>query len=216
MLLRITTTHEPATDLGYLLHKNPARVQAFDLSFGRAHVFYPEATAARCTAALLLDVDPVGLIRGHRGPGLIDQYVNDRPYASCSFLSTAIAKVFGSALAGRCEARPGLADAPIPLVARLSALPCRGGTRWLHEIFEPLGYRVEAEREPLDPRFPGWGESPYHRVTLEQRIRLADLLSHLYVLVPVLDDRKHYWVSEDEIEKLLRRGEGWLAAHPLR
>jgi 3' terminal RNA ribose 2'-O-methyltransferase Hen1 len=216
MLLRITTTHEPATDLGYLLHKNPSRVQEFDLSFGRAHVFYPEAAPGRCTAALLLDVDPVGLIRGHRGPGLIDQYVNDRPYASCSFLSTAIAKVFGSALGGRCEARPGLAETAIPLVARLSALPCRGGTQWLHQIFEPLGYRVEAEREPLDRDFPEWGESPYHRVMLEQTIRLADLLSHLYVLVPVLDDRKHYWVSEDEIEKLLRRGEGWLAAHPLR
>jgi 3' terminal RNA ribose 2'-O-methyltransferase Hen1 len=216
MLLQVTTTHEPATDLGYLLHKNPSRVQEFGLSFGRAHVFYPEATEGRCTAALLLDVDPVSLIRGHRGHGLIDQYVNDRPYASCSLLSTAIAKVFGSALAGRCEARPELAKTPIPLRARLSAVPCRGGTRLLHELFEPLGYRVEAERQPLDPQFPDWGDSPYHGVAVEQRIRLTDLLSHLYVLVPVLDDRKHYWVSEDEIEKLLRHGEGWLATHPLR
>ncbi|MHC4952848.1 MAG: 3' terminal RNA ribose 2'-O-methyltransferase Hen1 [Planctomycetota bacterium] len=221
MLLTITTTYEPATDLGYLLHKNPSRVQEFGLSFGRAHVFYPEATPERCTAALLLDVDPVGLIRGRRSPGrrgegLIDQYVNDRPYASCSFLSTAIAKVFGSALGGRCEARPELVETPIPLVARISALPCRGGAKLLRELFEPLGYEIEAERQPLDPTFPDWGESAYHNVVLTQTVRLTDLLSHLYVLVPVLDDQKHYWVSEDEIEKLLRHGEGWLGDHPLR
>ncbi len=221
MLLTLTTTYEPATDLGYLLHKNPSRVQEFGLSFGRAHVFYPEATPERCTAALLLDVDPVGLIRGRRSPGrrgegLIDQYVNDRPYASCSFLSTAIAKVFGSALGGRCEARPDLVETPIPLVARISALPCRGGAKLLRELFEPLGYEVEAERQPLDPTFPDWGESAYHHVVLTRTERLTDLLSHLYVLVPVLDDQKHYWVSEDEIEKLLRHGEGWLGDHPLR
>src|SRR6266540_2480191 len=98
MLLTITTTHAPATDLGYLLHKNPARAQSFDLSFGRAHVFYPEALADRCTAALLLDVDPVGLVRNRRGPAgegqLLEQYVNDRPYVASSFLSVAIAQVF--------------------------------------------------------------------------------------------------------------------------
>ena len=216
MLLTIKTTYEPATDLGYLLHKNPSRVQEFGLSFGRAHVFYPEATSERCTAALLLDVDPIGLIRGRRGRGLIDQYVNDRPYASGSFLSTAIAQVFGSALRGTCKERPQLVDAKLPLTARITALPCRGGARLLHELFEPLGYVVETARQPLDATFPDWGESPYHNVVLTRTGRLTDLLSHLYVLVPVLDDQKHYWVSEDEIEKLLRHGEGWLGDHPLR
>src|SRR5687768_6961971 len=88
MLLTITTTHQPATDLGYLLHKNPARVHDFELSFGKAFVFYPEASNDRCTAALLLDVDPICLVRGSgNSEGLLDQYVNDRPYASTSFLS---------------------------------------------------------------------------------------------------------------------------------
>ena len=114
MLLTITSTHAPATDLGYLLHKNPAKVQSFPLSFGQAHVFYPEATSERCTAALLLDVDPVGLVRNRRGPsgegGTLDQYVNDRPYVASSFLSVAIARVLGSALAGRSKGRPELTD----------------------------------------------------------------------------------------------------------
>jgi len=109
MLLTITNTQPPATDLGYLLHKNPARLQSFDLSFGRAHVFYPEANDESCTAALLLDVDPVGLVRNPRGPGgeghALEQYVNDRPYVASSFLSVAIAQVFGSALQGRSKER---------------------------------------------------------------------------------------------------------------
>jgi 3' terminal RNA ribose 2'-O-methyltransferase Hen1 len=214
MLLEITTTHTPATDLGYLLHKHPARHQTFDLPFGRAHVYYPEATEERCTAALLLEVDPIGLVRG-RGVTL-DQYVNDRPYAASSFLSTAISRVYGTALGGRCKDRPELVETAISLEARLPALPCRGGEAVLRKLFEPLGYEVEAEGHPLDPAFPAWGESPYFSVALRATTRLQDLLTHLYVLVPVLDAGKHYWVGDDEVEKLLAKGEGWLAAHPER
>jgi 3' terminal RNA ribose 2'-O-methyltransferase Hen1 len=220
MLLTISTTHRPATDLGYLLHKNPSRAQSLELSFGRAHVLYPEASAERCTAALLLDVDPVGLVRGRRGPegegGLLTQYVNDRPYVASSFLSVAISNAFGSALAGRSKERPELAATPIPLVARLAVVPCRGGEAFLRRLFEPLGYVVTAEPHALDATSPEWGESRYYTVTLTAEQRLAELLAHLYVLIPVLDDEKHYWVGDDEVEKLLRHGEGWLATHPER
>jgi 3' terminal RNA ribose 2'-O-methyltransferase Hen1 len=218
MLLTLTATHTPATDLGYLLHKRPDRVQSFPLSFGQAHVFYPEATAERCTAALLLDVDPVGLVRQRRGPAgegrSLEQYVNDRPYVASSFLSVAIAQVYGSALSGNSKERQALADAPLPLEAKLAVVPCRGGDKFLRRLFEPLGYAVTAARHPLDERFPEWGESPYYTVTLAATRRLRELLSHLYVLVPVLDNDKHYWVSDAEVEKLLRHGDGWLAAHP--
>jgi 3' terminal RNA ribose 2'-O-methyltransferase Hen1 len=216
MLLTITTTHEPATDLGYLLHKNPASLQSRDFSFGRAHVFYPEASPERCTAALLLDVDPVGLIRGKSAASSgVDQYVNDRPYVASSFLSTAISRMLGTALGGRSKDRPELAERAIPLEARLSALP--GGTGELvRSLFEPLGYEVEVGAHPLDPAFPEWGQSRYTTLGLRADVRLCDLLSHLYVLVPVLDDRKHYWIDQAEIEKLLRHGEGWLPAHPAR
>jgi 3' terminal RNA ribose 2'-O-methyltransferase Hen1 len=218
VLLTITSHHAPATDLGYLLHKNPSRLQTFELSFGHAHVFYPEAANERCTAALLLDVDPVGLVRNRRGPsgerGTLAQYVNDRPYVASSFLSVAIAQVFASALGGRSTGRQELADAPIPLSARISVLPCRSGEDLIRRLFEPLGYQVRVRRHELDQKFPEWGESPYYTVELSARTRLQDLLTHLYVLVPVLDAEKHYWVGEDEVEKLLRRGEGWLGAHP--
>jgi 3' terminal RNA ribose 2'-O-methyltransferase Hen1 len=216
MLLTITTTHQPASDLGYLLHKHPGRFQSFDLSFGKAHVYYPEAGAERCTACLLLDVDPVGMVRG-KNPDqsfLLAQYVNDRPYAASSFLSVAISQVFGAALQGRCKDRPELAATAIPLTARIDVLPVRGGERFLRAVFEPLGYEVGATRFPLDEKFPDWGESPYFAVTVRKTTTLAELLTHLYVLVPVFDGKKHYYVGEDEIEKLLAKGEGWLANHP--
>jgi 3' terminal RNA ribose 2'-O-methyltransferase Hen1 len=220
MLLTLTTMHEPADDLGYLLGKNPSRCQSFPLSFGQAYVFYPDVSPTRCTAALLLDIDPVGLVRNRRGPSgeghLLQQYVNDRPYVASSFLSVAIAQVFGSALAGRSRERPQLAETPLPLEARLAVLPCRGGEGFLRRLFEPLGYTIAAQRHPLDVQFPEWGDSPYYTVALTGRCRLRDLLSHLYVLIPVLDNDKHYWVGDAEIEKLLRHGEGWLSAHPER
>jgi len=216
MLLTITTTCQLATDLGFLLHKHPDRFQSFELSFGKVHVFYPEVDAERSTACLLLDVDPVGLVRG-KNPDqgfLLGQYVNDRPYAASSFLSVAIAQVFGSALQGRCKDRPDLAATPIPLTARIDVLPVRGGEQFLRAVFEPLGYEVEAAQQPLDERFPEWGDSPYFSVTVRKTTTLSELLTHLYVLVPVFDNRKHYFVGEEEIEKLLAKGEGWLAGHP--
>jgi 3' terminal RNA ribose 2'-O-methyltransferase Hen1 len=224
MLLTISTTHRPATDLGYLLHKNPANVRTVTLAFGQAHVFYPEAADERCTVALLVEIDPVGLVRGKgdgaRGRGgeapSLRQYVNDRPYVASSFTSVALGQLFRTALAGECRERPELPNRVLPLEVHLPALPCRGGEPLLRRLFEPLGYRVEARPLPLDTRFADWGSSRYLDTTLTIESRVADLLRHLYVLLPVLDDDKHYWVTEDEIQKLLDRGADWLAAHPER
>lgn len=213
MLLTITTTHHPATDLGFLLHKNPSRLHRIELTFGDAYIAYPEATNERCTAALIVDIDTVALVRKREG---LAQYVNDRPYAASSFLSVAIANVFGTALSGRSKDRPELVTVPLPLELRIAAVPCRGGESILRQLFEPLGYAVEAEQLPLDPHFPAWGGSRYFNVTLRANVTVHDALSHIYVCIPVLDSEKHYWVGDDEVEKLLRHGEGWLAAHPHR
>ena len=223
MLLTITLTEPPATDLGYLLHKHPDRVQSFDVSAGQAHVFYPEAGEQRCTAALLLEIDPIGLARGHRRTGAggpeafsLAEYVNDRPYAASSMLAVALGKVFRTAMTGRCDARPDLAARPLPLEISIPALSCRGGTDLADRLLRPLGWDVRATRIPLDPELPEWGGSHYFRVRLAGQARLADALSHLYVLLPVLDDSKHYWVDDAEMDKLLRAGGDWLAAHPER
>jgi 3' terminal RNA ribose 2'-O-methyltransferase Hen1 len=216
MLLTLTLSRPPATDLGYLLHKHPERVQEFSLPFGAAHVFYPERGDDRCTAALLLDVDPVGLIRRGVRFARLDQYVNDRPYVASSFVSVALSRVFASALSGRCAARPELPDEVLPLEARIAVLPVLGGEEILRRLFEPLGYELDTVQHPLDERFPEWGASRYHTVHLRANVRLRELLTHLYVLIPVLDAQKHYWIGDDEVQKLLARGEGWLPSHPDR
>ncbi|MGH3657485.1 MAG: 3' terminal RNA ribose 2'-O-methyltransferase Hen1 [Micromonosporaceae bacterium] len=219
MLLTISTTHTPATDLGYLLVKHPDRVQSFDTTGGTAYVWYPEATPQRCTAALLLDVDPVALARpakGSKGPDgfSLGRYVNDRPYAASSLLTVALGKVFRTALKGTNTVRPELAEEAWPLRIEVPALPCRGGPDAVRRLFAPLGWTVDATPVPLDPEYPQWGDSRYVQLALTGQLRLADALNHLYVLLPVLDDAKHYWISADEVEKLLRAGGGWLADHP--
>ena len=215
MLITLTTTERPATDLGFLLHKHPARAQSFSMAAGTAHVFYPRADTDECTAALLLEVDPIGLVRGRRpGDFALGQYVNDRPYAAGSMLAVALASVFRTAMAGRCDSHPELAARPIPLRVEIPAVP--GDADLVRRLFEPLGWTVDATPIPLDPAFPDWGDSRYVTLTLSATVRLADALKHLYVLLPVLDNTKHYWVGEDEVTKLLRAGEGWLATHPAR
>ncbi|WP_406039199.1 3' terminal RNA ribose 2'-O-methyltransferase Hen1 [Micromonospora sp. NBC_00898] len=225
MLLTLTTTHRPATDLGHLLVKHPDRVQSFDLPAGTAHVLYPEADELRCTAALLVEVDPLRLGGGHgRGKAqaatpetfTLGQYVNDRPYAASSLLSSALAKVFRSALRGESRDRPELAATGIPLEVRVPVLRCRGGADLAVRVFAPLGWTVMADPIPLDDTHPEWGDSRYVALTLAGTLRVADALNHLYVLLPVLDDAKHYWVAPDEVDKLLRAGAGWLADHPER
>nr|WSY51014.1 3' terminal RNA ribose 2'-O-methyltransferase Hen1 [Streptomyces sp. NBC_00886] len=225
MFLTISTTgtpERPATDLGFLLHKHPDKAQAFSTSYGKAYVLYPEADAGRCTAALLLEVDAVALVRRGKGKGrggapdaALAQYVNDRPYAASSLLAVALSAVFSSAMRGVCNARPERAGQPLPLRIEVPALPARGGTDLVRKLFAPLGWTVTAEPVALDAEFPEWGDSRYVSLVLEsQTLTLAEALRHLYVLLPVLDDAKHYWVSSDEVDKLLRAGEGWLPAHP--
>ncbi|MFJ7337528.1 3' terminal RNA ribose 2'-O-methyltransferase Hen1 [Streptomyces sp. NPDC101116] len=225
MFLTITTTgtpERPATDLGYLLHKHPDKAQAFSTSYGTAHVLYPEADAERCTAALLLEVDAVALVRRGKGKGrggapdaVLAQYVNDRPYAASSLLAVALSNVFSSAMKGVCNARPELPGQARPLRVEVPALPARGGPDLVRKLFEPLGWAVTAEPVALDTAFPEWGDSRYVSLVLESdTLTLAEALRHLYVLLPVLDDAKHYWVAPDEVDKLLRVGEGWLPGHP--
>ena len=217
MLLTLSTTYQPATDLGYLLHKNPARLHNVTLGHGTAYVVYPEASESLCTAAMILDLDPVSLVRGRpdgdrRGKeaaGLLTQYVNDRPYVASSFLSVAMGRVFGTAMSGRCEQRPELAGTALPLTATIAPVRIRGGEGVVRMLFEPLGYAIDLEKL-------GDATAPCWKITLTRSIVLSELLTHLYVLIPVLDDEKHYWVGKDEIEKLMRFGEGWLPNHPAR
>ena len=218
MLLTITTTRAPATDLGYLLHKHPDRAQSFAVAAGQAHVFYPEAAPERCTAALLLEVDPIGLVRGRKdaGQGLALGAVRQRPAVR------RLQHARGGDQGGlphrahrplRRASRPGREPHPAGDTRPGPALP-RRHRRSPTALFEPLGWTVEAPATPLDRRSRSGATRPYLDLRLTGELRLADALNHLYVLLPVLDDAKHYWVSTDEVDKLIRAGGGWLAGHP--
>ena len=216
MLLEINTTHQPATDLGYLLHKHPDKLQTVELSTGKAHIFYTEANEQSCTACLLLDINPVDLVRGHKGrPAFLQEhYVNDRPYTSNSFLGTAIVKAFGTAINGTCHTKPELARTAIPLKATIHALKVDGDKEYIYKLFGPLGYKSSYETVPLDSAFPGWGESKTVNLTVEKTTTLKEFLSQLYVFMMVLDNDRHYWISKNDIDVLIRRGDNWLANHP--
>ena len=218
MLLTITYEGSRTQDLGYLLHKNPDRAQQFELSYGKAYVFYTELGDERTTAALLLDINPIDLARGKLGSsdgGLFD-YVNDRPYASTSFMSTAISKVYGTAMSGKCNKRQELADTPIKLTARVYSVKDGGNDELAKELFEPLGYSVEIARAEPDITHGDFGKVQYADITLHGTVKLSELLNHLYVLLPVFDKQKHYYISADEVQKLLDHGEGWLSGPPNR
>lgn len=212
MLLKLTTTHKPATDLGYLLHKHPEKLHTFDLSIGKAHVFFPEASEERCTACLLIDINPLDLVRGRAF--LQEHYVNDKPYTSNSFLCTALTKALGSSINGNCQTKPELTEAALPFHVVIHSLKVDCDKSFLHKLFEPLGYKIAYETVPLDPLFASWGEAKALNLTLEATLPLKNLLTHLYVLIMALDNERHYWISRNDIEVLMKRGENWLDSHP--
>lgn len=213
MIVSVTCEGPHAPDLGFLLHKNPSKVHERDFAHGKITVFYPEDTPERATAALVVEIDTVALAREGRAASL-DHYVNDRAYVASSLTAVALREVFGSALAGKSKERPELVATPLPLRARIPAAHVPGGTALVERLFAPLGYEVRAEVRPLDPLFPSWRGTPVVSFEIAGTKTLHDLLTHLYVLLPVLDDDKHYFVGDAEVEKLVAHGEGWLAAHP--
>ncbi|WP_291720488.1 3' terminal RNA ribose 2'-O-methyltransferase Hen1 [Bernardetia sp.] len=215
MLLEITTTHTPATDLGFLLHKHPDNIQEKKLAVGKAHIFYSEANQNRCTACLLLDINPIEVIKNKKGMRhfLKENYVNDRTYTSNSFMSTAIVKSFGSAINGTCHTRPELPSTKMPFEVRLHAVNVENEEQ-LEKLFKPLGYEIEYERYDLDSQFTEWGTSKTLTLSLKKTTTLQELLSQLYVFILVLDNQRHYWIAEGEIDLLKRRGKGWLDTHP--
>lgn len=196
MLLEISTTHSPATDLGFLLHKHPDRVQEIKLALGKAHIFYPEATENRCSICLLLDINPIEVMKSKKGMRsfLKENYVNDRTYTSNSFMSTALVKAFGSAINGTCHTRPELPTTEMPFEVKLHAINVENENQ-LHQLFEPLGYEIEYERQDLDSKFIAWGKSKTITLSLKKTTTLQELLSQLYVFILVLDNQRHYWIA---------------------
>ena len=221
MYLQINTNDNDAQLLGYLLHKHPDNYQTKALNFGTAHMFYTDNTATYCTFNLVLEINSVALSRNahknnFKASFKLADYVNDRPYVASSFLTTAISKVLRSTMNGICNEKPELVQKQWPLTITINAVKSKKGVSEIHRFFEPLGYQVETETQLLDPQFEAWGMSPYFKLTLRGNKTLNEVLTHLYVLLPVLDNNKHYFVNQDEVNKLLDKGGDWLKDHPAK
>ncbi|HEY7094903.1 MAG TPA: 3' terminal RNA ribose 2'-O-methyltransferase Hen1 [Ktedonobacterales bacterium] len=216
MLVTLTCHAPNAPDVGYLFGKNPASLFAREFSGGRVLVFYPEVADEHLTIALLTEINPIALVRTASGAHGLDQYVNDRPYVASSLTSVALNVAFGSALGGKSRERPERVDEVMRWEISLPVVACDAGEEFITRIFAPLGYEVVVERLPLDPVFPAWGSSNLYTIRLSGAQTVQAVLSHLYVLLPVLDNAKHYYIEASETEKLLRHGGAWLASHPER
>ncbi len=201
-----------ARDIGFLLGKHPDRLFEREISVGRITVFYTAAGERKTSAVLHLEMDPIDLARSanRNADGLLSQYVNDRPYVANSFLSVALARAYNQAMAGTSKERQSLADRALPLEALVTPVAAAGGSAVIESLFAPLGYAVTLT--PLSDA----GMYPLFALRIAGEVRLRDILRHLYVLIPVLDNRKHYWVAGDEVDKLLEKGKGWLADHPAK
>ena len=201
-----------ASDLGFLLHKHPGHLHERDTAQGKVSIFFPKVSEAETRAVIYLDVDPVALVRGknEQSDGLLAQYVNDRPYAANSLLSVALGRVIGQTMSGKSKDRQSLADRALPFRIRIAPVAVSGGIDVIEELFNPLGYEFDAK--PLDDT----GRRAVFDLHFTITARLSEILNHLYVLVPVLDNAKHYWIDKAEIEKLLAKGGDWLPSHPAK
>lgn len=216
MLLTLTCSAPSAPEVGFLLGKNPASVFERPFSAGVVWVFYPEVADDHVTVAMLTEIDPIGLVRGPAPLTRLDHYINDRPYVASSLTSVALNTAFGSALAGRATSHAERLNEPMRWRVSIDAVACEAGEELITRLFAPLGYAITTTRLPLDVRFPAWGQADLYSLTLDGEQTTRAVLSHLYVLLPVLDNSKHYYVGAEEAEKLLAHGGDWLASHPER
>ncbi|MFN8672328.1 MAG: 3' terminal RNA ribose 2'-O-methyltransferase Hen1 [Candidatus Sericytochromatia bacterium] len=217
MLLSITCEDKNCQELSWILHKRPDKIQSFPIISGNAYVFYPEYSDNKVKVCLALDIDTINLVRKLRLPVAsyaLQHYVNDKPYTASSFMSSAIANVFSSALNGICKEKPEIVDLILPLEVEISVLKVLGGEALIKRLFEPLGYQIEVESFNLDEDFKNWGKSRYYKIKLKNNITIKELLSHLYVLIPVFDMDKHFYIGTTEVESFLKKGDKWLQIHP--
>jgi len=200
-----------ARDLGFLLHKHPDHLHVRETGQGKVSILFPDVSETRTRAVLHLEVDPVALVRGKGDTGgMLSQYVNDRPFVANSLLSVAMGRAVGQTLSGKSKERQDLADRALPYEIRVVPVAVSGGLDVIETLFAPLGYQVEAKAVSESER------RGIYDLTLNIEAKLADILNHIYVLVPVLDNAKHYWIDKAEIEKLLAKGGDWLPNHPAK
>lgn len=213
MLLTINCEGPDAMDLSWLLHKRPNRFQAFNLGYGKAFVFFTEYSQNSCTACLLLEIMPDALNDLCKSKDGEFQYVNSRQYLSSSLLAGAIGKAYSSAIKGTCQDKPDLVGKKHGFKVRINNFSCRLNPIFIDRIFSPLGYQIEWRNIQINDEYCTGGFI-CGDLQLSIDATLQEILSHLYILLPVFDRQTHFWLDESQLQKFIRHCQGWLGRHP--
>lgn len=213
MQLSLNVKGNGAEAVSYLLAKNPNNLYERDEKGFKVRSVYSVFTKEEVKYLIYVKPDPIDLVRSSPQVYDISHYINDREFAVSSLFVSAIRKALGTALNGKpqeeyvqwVEHRFDMEVAFGPIATDLP-------DGELAELFKPIGYNVEIKRAASTLR----SKSSALFITLTGKQTIQNLLKHLFILIPVIDNYKHYFIDEREIEKVDRYGEGWLDAHPLK
>ncbi|MDN4617361.1 3' terminal RNA ribose 2'-O-methyltransferase Hen1 [Paenibacillus sp. PsM32] len=215
MYLTIKATGEHANMISHLLAKNPHNLYDRTEKGARVRLVYTSFEPHDTEAILFVTPDPIELVKGTPDHYDITQYINDRELAVSSLFCSYIRPALGTALNGKPKADyMNWVDYQFDLQMTFGPVASDLPDHVVESLFQPLGYEVQMERGEIDYSFDLKNRSTVRHIQISGQQTLQQMLRQVYILIPVLDNYKHYYINEDEIERLRRYGEGWLSTHP--
>lgn len=217
MQLTIQASGDNVKAISYLLSKNPSNLYERNHKGHLVRLFYSKFTETELEVTIFVTPDPIELIKNNSNSYDITHYINDREFAVSSIFCSFIRSALGTALNGQPkEEHIKWVDHPFPFTFEFGPVVSTLTDEKLMNLFEPIGYEVTINRPEIEYSIPIKTKSSARYISIKGMKTLQEGLRHLFVLIPVIDNYKHYFIDEKEIEKLERYGEGWLEQHPLR
>lgn len=217
MHITLKATGNNAGMISHLLAKNPYNTYDRTEKGARVRMVYTVFTEEEAEIVIQASPDSIDLVKNSPDSYDITQYINDREFVTSSLFCTYIRGSLGTALNGKPkEEYAEWVTHPFALELSFGPVASDLPDSVVEGLFAPLGYQVDIERGEADYSFQLKNRSTVRYVTLSGHQTVQYALRQLLLLIPVLDNYKHYYISEEEFDKLRRYGEGWLSAHPLR
>ncbi|PYF06198.1 3' terminal RNA ribose 2'-O-methyltransferase Hen1 [Ureibacillus chungkukjangi] len=217
MQLTIRGTGQDIQVISYLLAKNPNNLYERRVSGHLVRMFFSQFSEEEVEVTFFVTPDPIELSRNNSKVYDITSYINDREFVVSSIFCTFLRTALGTALNGKpVEEYEPWVNHPFPLEFSFGPVASQLTDQDIQSLFQPLGYAVEITYGEADYNMDFKSKSSARFITLKGSTTLQMGLRQLFVLIPVLDNYKHYYIDEQEVEKIVRYGEGWLDKHPKR
>jgi 3' terminal RNA ribose 2'-O-methyltransferase Hen1 len=217
MQLTIQASGDNVQAISYLLAKNPNNLYERNHKGHLVRLFYSKFTETELEVTIFVTPDPIEMVKNNSNSYDITHYINDREFAVSSIFCSFIRSALGTALNGQPkEEHLKWVNHPFSFNFEFGPVVSSLSDEKLMNLFEPIGYEVTINRPEIEYSFPIKTKSSARYLSIKGMKTLQEGLRHLFVLIPVIDNYKHYFIDEKEIEKLERYGEGWLEQHPLR